>query len=372
MKLKIYLVLVMLIFVVSTVEARSSSWSITERYSITDFDKEGNNIYLGEDGYFYVDKIDLSNKELIIQKFNKEKRKVDVIRTGITYKETEKNQYFRRNERVGLCFTKEYLYLYYLGQYYVDESFNELWKIDLKTKKKTKIANLKGIKGAVFGYVKEWKFYEDGIWVEGDYSFQMRLIVRKGMILLDSYSSSEGPEGGDFAHVYYVFNTAGTLLEWDYEDRYLPEEYPITIKENGEIIKGILAENEMEKFAKDLGYTIKEGWTMYRGFSNTDLYMVGDNVAWLSKELWKPGADDYYDEDFVSSIYKLVKENGKWKVTEFISYKNLPELEYNVFIDRILKAEGNKLWLWMRIGHNITESYEKRHFDREIWIIEKQ
>ena len=85
-------------------------------------------------------------------------------------------------------------------------------------------------------------------------------------------------------------------------------------------------------------------------------------------------AGGYWSENtsYESGIFGLENKNGEWKVTEFIHPFNFHELRYNVFIDRIIKAEGNKLWLWVRIGHNITGPYEERYFDREIWVIDKK
>ena len=315
-------VLLILIFILlctaSITEGKSGNWELIDKYSVTDFDKEGNNIYIGDDGYFYIDKIEMSNKELIISKFDKKKRLIDVIRVGLIYDETEKNQYFRRNENIAIFFDKQFMYLFNPGSKR-NKTLFEIIKIDLDNKEKEKVQNLEGIDYcSIFG------------------------------ILIDSY--------------YYN----------DYDYAKYKNIYPISLMENGEIVKGMLTEEEMEGLANNIGYTIREGWTLYRGFHRSALYVDGGGNAWLSKDLWKAGGKLEDDTAYESAIFGLEKEKGEWKVTEFIHPFNFPELRYNVFIDRIIKTEGNKLWLWVRIGHNITGTYEDNYFDREIWVIEKK
>ena len=201
----------------------------------------------------------------------------------------------------------------------------------------------------------------------------MKLVIKENKILLDGYYVSGGPEG-NFAHDYYVFDMNGKIIDSGYTDEYeeYKNTYPIFLRENGEIVKGMLEEEEMEKLANNIGYTIREGWTLYRGFERSDLYIDKAGNAWLSKDMWKAGTKKRDDINHESSIYGLEEKNGEWKVKEFINIFNFPDLRYNVFVDRILKAEGNKLWLWVRIGHNITGPYEDRYFDREIWVIDKK
>ncbi len=92
---------------------------------------------------------------------------------------------------------------------------------------------------------------------------------------------------------------------------------------------------------------------------------------WVSINIFRSGSRTGSIVNYESSIFLLANENDEWNVKEFINFLNFPELRYNIFIDRILRAEGDKLWLWVRVGHNLTESYEKRYFDREIWVIEE-
>ncbi len=149
----LFIAIFILIFSVS-MEGKSEEWTIIEKYSVTDFDKEGNNIYLGEDECFYIDKIDMSKKELIIERFNIQKKLIDVIKTGIIYERTEKNQYFRSNSQIAIFFYNQYMYLYYPGKK-GGKSFEEIWKIDLLSKNKEKLVNLKDIElDSVFGYEK--------------------------------------------------------------------------------------------------------------------------------------------------------------------------------------------------------------------------
>ncbi len=358
-------------------KVNSEEWKIIEKYSVTNFDKEGNNIYLGEEGFFYIDKIDMSNKELIIEKFDNNRKLIDTIRTGIIYEKTKSNTYLHKNEKIAIFFNKQFIYLYYPGRR-GGTSFDEIWEIDLKNKKNYKIVSLQLENyggGTIFGILKRWKYYDEGVWDFGDISYQMKLVIENNNILIDGYFRSDDDEGGDSAHNYYVFDRKGVLIESAFTRSYenYKNIYPIFIKEDGEIVKGMLAEEEMEKLANNIGYTIKAGATyIYRSFINTDLYIDKGGYAWLSKDIWKAGTKKRDDINYESSIYGLVRKNGEWNVTEFIHPFNFHELRYNVFVDRIIKAEGNKLWLWVRIGHNITGPYEDRYFDREIWVIDKK
>ncbi len=372
-KTKVLIITIFILLFSVGMKAESKEWKIIERYSVIDFDKEGNNIYLGEDGFFYIDKINITNKELVIAKYNKEKKLVDVIKTGIIYEKTDDNEYFRRNEKIAILISKQQMYIYYPRKKN-NKLFDEIWMFNLQNNKEEKIINLNDIEwDSVFGYVKRREFYEDYVSDRWDFSYQIKLVIENNKILLDGFYALDGAES-NFAHDYYVFDSDGQQLYSGYTDSYEAHKknYPISLRKNGEIIKGMLAEEEMEKLANNLGYTIVEGWTfIYRGFNNSDLYIDREGNAWLSRNMWKAGTKKRDDINYESSIYGLVEENGKWKVKEFINLFNFPELRYNVFIDRILKVEDNKLWLWVRIGHNITGPYEDRYFDREIWVIEK-
>ena len=85
-------------------------------------------------------------------------------------------------------------------------------------------------------------------------------------------------------------------------------------------------------------------------------------------------AGAWVDEEtsYESSVFGLVKKYVEWKVTEFVHPFNFHELRYNVFIDRIIKAVGNRLWLGVCIDHNIIGLYVERYFGREIWVIDKK
>ena len=187
-------------------------WVITKKFSVTDFDEEGNNLYIDDRGLFYVDKIDMANNELIIKRFNKEKALVDIIRTRIFYEKTSSNTYLRRNEMLAFFFDDPSLYLYYPGRKYTGP-FDDLWKIDTMSKIKTKVANLslRGyVKYSIFGSLKAFLFYNDKPATFGDWTYQMKLIVREDNFLLYGYYRSGGEEGTDFED-YALFDTNGQV-----------------------------------------------------------------------------------------------------------------------------------------------------------------
>ena len=370
-----FILLVMFTVRISYAEMEDE-WVSVKKYSVTDFDDEGKNLYIDGRGYFYVDKIDMTKKELIIEKFNEKKELIDTIRTGFIYEKTEENIYRSRNEKLAFYFVNGYLYLFYPGRR-VTGPFDELWKVNLESMslKKEKTLSLRGhVKYSIFGLMKQYFFYEEEPVEDTDVSFQMKMIVREKNILLYGYFRSGGEEATDFED-YALFDSNGQVQFTGKLDGYDRDhkDFPIYITDTDEIIRGMLAPEMMESVANDIGYTISEGWThIYRGFHRTDLYVDSSGKAWISRDMKKAGG--YWSENtsYESGIFGLENKNGEWKVTEFIHPFNFHELRYNVFIDRIIKAEGNKLWLWVRIGHNITGPYEDRYFDREIWVIDKK
>ena len=109
---RIYLFILLVIFTIQISYAEvEDEWVITKKFSVTDFDEEGNNLYIDDRGLFYVDKIDMANNELIIKRFNKEKALVDIIRTRIFYEKTSSNTYLRRNEMLAFfLMIRAYIY----------------------------------------------------------------------------------------------------------------------------------------------------------------------------------------------------------------------------------------------------------------------
>ena len=68
----LYLIILLVISAAQiSVAELEDEWEKVERYLVTDFDKEGKNLYIDNRGFFYVDKIDISNKELIIEYLKK-------------------------------------------------------------------------------------------------------------------------------------------------------------------------------------------------------------------------------------------------------------------------------------------------------------
>jgi hypothetical protein len=150
------------------------------------------------------------------------------------------------------------------------------------------------------------------------------------------------------------------------------DNYPIALTRSGEVVKGMLAHEEVEKLAHSIGYEIiPRRSDVYRFYERSDMFIDDSGKGWISVDLHKPGTSMSREINYESAIYGFEKRDGDWQVVDFINLFNFPALRYNIFVDRILKVEGDRLWLWVREGFNITEPYEERSFDRQIWVIER-
>ena len=328
---------------------------------------------MDDKNHFFVDTIDMERKELQICIYSSEHELIRVIETGFLFEETEDNYYSKRNEMIGLYSDGNLLYIYYTGNRYIKENITYVHVYDLETGERINGIELKGISNwGIFVFVYDWSSYHEPLWDDGDVIYQIRLLVNGDRILLDGYYRVNGGESVS-THDIEIFNMQGELVYIGYTSGYNQGKtiYPVAFDDDGEIVKGIHREADLEKAVNKIGFSFKEGRTIvHRCFMTSDMLIEKDRL-WLSKYIFRIGSDSYRLMNYEPAIFGFKKQDGDWKFTEFINFLNFPELRYNIFIDRILRAEGDKLWLWVRVGHNLTESYEKRYFDREIWVIEE-
>ena len=346
---------------------------IAERYSVEDFNPKGRNIYMDAKSHFFIDTINTDTNELDICMYNEEHELIRVINTGFLFKDTIYNEYPRRNEMIGLYSDGDLLYVYYTGYMYKKKDIAYVHIFDVQTGKRNNGIALQDIgSGNILSITYRWGYYFEPLWDDGSVIYQIKLDVIDDRILLDGYYRANVSDTIS-SHTFYIFNMRGEQVlighTRGYEDG--KEVYPIAFNEEGGIEQGIPLEYKLEAAANMIGYSFKEGFsTLQRCFRASDM-IIEDDALWLSKYIYRIGSDSFNLMNYEPAIFGFKKQDGDWKFTEFINFLNFPELRYNIFIDRILRAEGDKLWLWVRVGHNLTESYEKRYFDREIWVIEE-
>jgi len=378
-------------------------WQISSIYNINEFDSEGKNIYIDEQDNIYIDYINIKTRELCLDKYDsKTKKKIMTINTGYYANGAKKIYYGSRDELLGFLFQKGNLILVIPGDelilnYYDLINGKLIRKQIIKNRGKNWIFHVYLENGTNIIKSTNGERFDDYPYssVENEY-MQLDVQIEKNKILFNSPYIFDSPFF-DFplTKIFCVTFDAKTIYEGFFEALFglydvllkeirkfgIEEEtiypndpdkqgyicmLPIYLNKEGKLVFGFTNEEykEIERYYKEKNYEIFTEITV-DAYITKLAYVEEDGSIWVIYDLTRGKG---------SSVVHMKKYNGKWKIIDSIGPWNIIELS-KITIDRILRVENNKIYLWVRkyVGSKKDENGEKIYiYDREIWVIEKK
>lgn len=393
-KVLISLTLIILIFsfISFTNKQEEKQWTISEIYDINEFNDEAKNLYIDEQDNLYVDYINKKTKELCLDKFDRNRKKLLTIKTGYYIPETEKYKYFygSRDECIAYLFEKESLTLimpqncifvfYNLkdGKKIKEIKIPISLSVGLGLFDKTNKNNIEGsYSSSDFFYeqidvqIEKDKilYFNPALWImEGEDDFpgaNVKCFTMDGKVIFDMYI-----EGLSMSNK--VEPDKDIILTND-EGRFLP----IFLNKEGKLVLGF-SDKEMDdinNYYEEKGFKIFYGIYLYLRYITRTCYVQDDDNIWTIYDIY-PSTRQYFfisPKDLVSSVLHLKKVKGKWKIVDSIGPFNIAELDnWEIIIDRVIRATDNKVYLWVRKIADWNLDEQDYRFDRQIWVLEKK
>jgi len=394
----IFLIILIFSFISFTNKQEEKQWTISAIYDVNEFNSEAKNLYIDEQDNLYVDYINKKTKELCLDKFDRNRKKLLTIKTGYYVSGVEEIFYGSRDELLGFIFKKDKLILvtfynilfnYYdlnTGKLIKKEPFNGKFDSRLYIEEKNKNILTSEEPYDKHPYNSRKMIYEQfDIQIEKD-----KILFFNPMLWI-----MEGEDDFPGANVK-CFTMDGKVIFNDYieglciidknyyeldKDIILPDDsggiLPIFLNKEGKLVLGFSDEEmvDIDNYYEEKSYQIYYDIYYYLRYITRTCYVQDDDNIWTIYDIY-PSTRQYFSVslgDLVSSVLHLKKVKGKWKVVDSIGPFNIAELDnWEIIIDRVIRATDNKVYLWVRKISDWNLDELDYRFDREIWVLEKK
>ena len=392
------IVLISLILLIFTSFSGSNSNYKVRAYKITDYDKKGLDIQIGENNDIYIVKVGKENSvEVDIYRDDRIFQKINFPITFFSMELEDISNYHNKkaikyfdlltieNNVVMLFSMADFIYkiLYDIGsdKFFIDQ-------IDLKNSKISHILKRKDLFW-IDGFDNEKSFFFNKIYIVKKYNYYVDYGV-----FLDFYDYENIVTNYTYFEMYdskFKLIKKSSWEDSNYNFKKILEKqtkiFPTSVDSKGNIICGfdyLSVNKELEKYNYEV---LDKELDIYRGYTRAMMYIDANDNLWYSFDIIKKGNRKFdlntyvYDKSYItdsrSCFAKFEKDKtGKYVLTGIYGPFNVSELDnWRIYCDDVCFVKDGKIYASIR--KNIFEPFiegkasqhELREYQREIWEI---